>query len=211
MIFKKKRNINKFVKYLILSDLAFYTGYGFFSPILSIFIVQRIQGGDAFVAGAAAAVYWILKSLLDFPIGMLLDDHDGEKDDYLVMTAGTLIAALVPFGYIFAYMPWHIYFFQIFLAIGMSMALCGWRAIFTKHIDRGKEATEWGIDSSFAGIGMGVSGLITGTVVVCFGFTMAFILAGVFGLVSVVVLSFLRKEISGSRKTKHPNIKDVIS
>ena len=77
-----KFKINRVIKYLILSDLAFWSGWGLFNPVFAIFIIEKIQGGNAFVVGAAVAVYWITKSLLRIPIGIFLDSLTGEKDDY---------------------------------------------------------------------------------------------------------------------------------
>ena len=48
--------INRIAKYLILSDLVFYAGWGLITPIFAIFIVQKIQGGDALVAGLSSAI-----------------------------------------------------------------------------------------------------------------------------------------------------------
>jgi predicted MFS family arabinose efflux permease len=219
--------INKIVKYLILSDIAFFTGWGLITPIFPIFIVDKIQGGSTLVVGIASAIYWIVKSLLEFPVGTLLDKYAGEKDDYLFLVAGFFIASLVPFGYVFAIYPWHIYLLQFFYALGMAMAISGWRAIFTKNIDKGKEASEWSLDNSLLGIGTGLAGVASGFIVLNFGFTNSFIFAGLLGLIGVLVLLCLRKEMRISvkgvhanimdffnnkkRKQIHPNIKDVIN
>lgn len=220
--------INKIIKYLILSDIAFFTGWGLITPIFPIFIVDKIIGGTALVVGIASAIYWITKAFLEFPIGTLLDKYAGEKDDYVVLISGFFIASLIPFGYIFAIYPYHIYLLQFFYAIGMAMAIAGWRGIFTRNIDKGKEATEWSLDSSLIGFGMGIAGIISGYIVLNFGFITSFIFAGTFGMISILIIFSLRKEMKVSargvsiniidflkdrRKTKHihPNIKDIIN
>lgn len=190
-----KLKINRIVKYLVLSDLVFWAGWGLISPVFAIFIVDKIEGGSAFVAGMAAAIYWILKSLLRIPIGIFLDNRPSEKDDYWFLTVGLFIAALIPFGFIFARFPWHIYLLQAVYAIAMAMSLAGWSAIFTRHIDKGKEATEWGLDATSVGIGIGVSGAIGGWAVTQFGFTPVFILVGILGLIGAILLLALRNEI----------------
>jgi len=192
-----KPKVNPIIKYLILSDLSFWTGWGLINPVFAIFIVDKIQGGSPFVAGMAAAIYWILKSMLRVPIGMFLDNLHGEKDDYLFLVLGLFIAALIPFGYLLAFLPWHIYLLQAIYAVGMAMTLSGWQAIFTRHIDKGKEATEWGLDATFLGFGVGISGAIGGWTVTKFGFTPVFITVGVFGIIGVIILLGLRNEIKG--------------
>ena len=189
--------INRIVKYLILSDLAFYAGWGLISPIFAIFIVEKIVGGNVLVAGLSSAVYLILIALLRVPMGIFLDSKPGERDDYWFLTVGLFIAALIPFGFIFSRFPWHIYLLQAIHAIGMAMSLSAWPAIFTRHIDKGKESTEWGLDATSVGLGAGISGAIGGWAVTKFGFNPVFIAVGIIGLIGAFLLLFLRKEIRG--------------
>lgn len=191
MIFK----VNRIIRYLIWSDLIFWTGWGLVNPIFAIFIVEKIEGGSAVVAGIASAIYWILKSLFRIPISIFLDILPGEKDDYWFLVLGFFLAGLVSFGYIFAFKPLHIYLLQVFFALALAMALSGWSAIFTRHIDKGWEATEWGMDATLVGLGIGISGGIGGMVAMRFGFVPIFITVGIFGLVSSFLLLFLKNEI----------------
>ncbi|MFZ3054583.1 MAG: MFS transporter [Minisyncoccales bacterium] len=202
--------VNKIVKYLILADIAFWTGWGLITPIFAIFIVDKVVGGNALVVGIATAVYWLLRSMLVFPFGVMLDKYKGERDDYLFMVIGNLIIAITLFGYVFATLPWHVYLFQGFCGIGMAMSLAGWRAIFTKNIDKGREATEWSLDDTMLSIGTAAAGVMAGWMVLEFGYDATFISAGILGLLSVIVLLRLRKEIQGVfDKNFHANIKDI--
>ena len=203
--------INKIVKYLILSDIAFFTGWGLITPIFPIFIIDKIQGGTVLVVGIASAIYWIVKALLEFPVGTLLDRYAGEKDDFLFLISGFFIASIVPFGFVFAMYPWHIYLLQFFYAVGMAMAISGWRAIFTKNIDKGKEASEWSLDDSLLGFGTGVAGIFSGYMVLNFGFISSFIVAGTLGLMGVLIIFLLRKEMQVSARGIHANIMDFFN
>ncbi|PIR02156.1 MAG: hypothetical protein COX88_02105 [Candidatus Nealsonbacteria bacterium CG_4_10_14_0_2_um_filter_35_20] len=208
---RMKIQINKIVKYLVLSDLVFWAGWGLITPVFAIFIVDRIQGGTAFVVGIASAIYWILKSILRIPIGMFLDKTIGERDDYWFLTVGLFMAAFVPFGYAIATLPWHIYMLQVFYAIGMAMSLSGWTAIFTRHIDKGKEATEWGIDATSVGLGAGISAAIGGWAVTQFGFALVLIAVGILGLIGASILFLLRDEIKGVfDHGLHFSLKDIL-
>ena len=202
--------IKKIVKYLILTDIAFWTGWGLVSPVFAIFIVDRIVGGTALTVGIATAIYWFLRSLLVYPFGLILDKYKGERDDYLFLVAGNFIAVLVLFGYIFANYPWHIYLLQVFYGIGMAMSLGGWRAIFTRNIDKGKEATEWALDDTLLSLGVAAAGIFSGLIVTKLGYTFNFLFAGIFGLVSIFLLLCLRKEIEGVfNRSFRSNIKDI--
>jgi MFS family permease len=190
-------NINKIIKYLILSDISFWSAWGLVNPIFAIFIVDNIQGGSVFVVGVAVSIYWILKSLLVIPIGVFLDSLPSEKDDYLFMVLGLFIASLVPLGYLVAKVPWHIYLLQAIYGISIAISVSGWRAIFTRHIDEGREATEWSMDDAAYGSGIGISGVIGGWAVSSFGFNPVFVGAGIMGLIATFILLGLKNEIKG--------------
>lgn len=192
-----KLEINRIIKYLILSDLIFWAGWGLITPVFAIFITEKIEGGSAFVVGIAAAIYLILESVLRLPIGIFLDSRPGEKEDYLFLVFGLFLAGLVPFGFIFSNLSWHIYLLQAIQAIAVAMALSGWSAIFTRHIDKGKEATEWGLDGTSVSLGMGISGAVGGWAVTKFGFEPVFILVGIFGIIGAFLLLPLKNEIEG--------------
>ena len=188
--------VNKVIKTLILSDLIFWSGWGLISPIFAIFVIEKIQGGTVAVVGVATAIYWILKSLLRIPIGLFLDGHNGEEDDFWFLFFGLIITSLVPFGYLMASLPWHIYLLQVLFAVGMAMALAGVSAIFTRHIDKGKEATEWGLDATSVGLGIGVAGALGGLIAASFGFNILFVLVGILGIISALALIPILKLLS---------------
>lgn len=187
--------ISRVIKYLILGDLIFFAGLGLISPIFAIFIVEKIRGGTAFVAGMASAIYLILSSLLRFPFGMFLDKIKGEIDDYWFVVLGFLISALVPIGYIYSSLPWHIYVLEACYGIGMAMNLSGWYAMFTRHIDKGMEATEWGIEAIAFGVGSGITGAIGGYAVTKFGFNPVFVTVSVMGLLGTILLLRIKNEV----------------
>jgi predicted MFS family arabinose efflux permease len=194
--------VNQVIKYLILADLIFWSGWGLLSPIFAVFVIKNIEGGSLSVIGLASGIYWILKSLLRIPIGIFLDSRRGEEDDFWFLFFGLVLSSLVPFGYLMAKCPWHIYLLQSLQAFGMAMALSGWTAIFTRHIDQGKEATEWGLDATFVGLGIGISGILGGMIAQIFGFKTVFVLVGISGLLAASLLFGILKKISPSSLKK---------
>jgi len=191
-----KLSINRIIKYLILSDLIFYAGWGLINPIFAIFIVEKIQGGDLIVIGTATSIYWITMSLVRIPLGMFLDKRRGEKDDYAFTVLGLLLAALIPFGYLYITLPWHLYVLQVIYACSMAMSLAGWSAIFTRNIDKGHEATEWSLSATGYSLGTGVAGIIGGYTVEKFGFNPTFIGVGILGLIGVILLLVIKQDVT---------------
>jgi len=94
-------------------------------------------------------------------------------------------------------LPWHIYLLEVILGSSIAMSCAGWAGIFTRHIDKGKESTEWGLDATGVTFGAGVAGAIGGWAVSRFGFNPVFITVGIFGLIGVVLLLFLKNDIKG--------------
>ncbi len=192
--------INKIIKFLIISDFFLNSGWGLMGPVFAIFIVQNITVGSfseaAKVAGFASLFFWIVKSILQIPIGNYLDKNRGEKDDFWFMVVGTFMMGIVPIGYLFSSQPWHIYVLQIFYAVAAAINLPSWSAIFTRHIDKGREAMEWSTHSTFLGIAAGISGGIGGVAVASFGFNMVFIFVSVFTIISGFLLLIIKDDIS---------------
>ena len=194
------RSINKIVRVLIVSDILLITGLGFTSPIFAIFINQRITMEGpmeaAKIAGFSMAVYWGIKSLLEIPIGKYLDKNHGEKDDIIFAMIGNSLAAVSVLLYIFCSLPWHIYLLQGVYSVAMAMNIPAWTALFTRHIDKGKEAFEWATRSTFIGIGAGISGALGGIIVSKVGFDFLFVIVSVFCLFSSFVLFTILKIVS---------------
>lgn len=191
--------INKVIKTLVASDLFLNLGWGLLSPIFAIFILEKISNNGAIqaaeIAGLAALFYWIPKSFFEIPVALFLDKTHGEKDDFWFMFVGMLIISAVPIGYIFASMPWHIYICQAVYAAGMSMVLPSWLAIFTRHIDKGKEAFEWSLETTAIGTGAGIAGGLSGVVMGAFGFETLFMLVSGFTFFSTIMLLLIRTNI----------------
>ncbi len=201
--------INKVIKTLIYSDIVLNSAFGFVSPIFAVFITDQISGGNVKVVGFAAAIYWMVKSPLQIPIAKWLDKNHGERDDFWFMIIGTLIFGVVPFGYIWSTLPWHIYILQILQAVGMAMVVPSWSAIFTRHIDKGKEAFEWSVRSTSLGIGIGITGALGGIFVSRFGFQSLFALVGILAVIATLLLLIIKKDLY--RRPKGPLPKPQIS
>ena len=209
------KSINKVIKVMIASDVALLTGLGFITPIFAIFITQSITFGDtgeaAKVAGFAMSVYWGVKSLLTIPFGKFLDRNYEEKDDLYFAVIGNILAAGAVFGYIFSSLPWHIYTLQGLYSLGMAMNIPGWTAIFTRHIDKGKEAFEWATRSTLIGIGAAASGALGGMIAAKFGFNVLFIGVGIFVLASALLPFLIYKQLVPRDKApKVPETKEVL-
>lgn len=189
------KDINKVIKILITSDFLLQSGWGLIGPIFAIFLTKQIKGGDLRMVGFVAATYWITKSIIQPFIATSFDKNHGEKDDFKFLIGGMYLANLVPLGYIFSSQPWHIFTLEFIRAIAMACVVPTWSAIFTRHIDRGREAFSWSMESTGIGFAAGFAGAIGAYLASVFGFKIVFILVSFFGLLSSSSLLLIRKLI----------------
>jgi len=193
------RGVNKVMRAYIYWDLMVSSAWGLLGPVFAIFLLEKIAIGNvaegAKIAGFATLFYWMTKAIVQMPISSYLDKNHGEIDDFWFYVVGTAITGLVPFGFLFAVLPWHIYVLQVIHAIGMSMVIPASYAIFIRHVDKGKEAYESGLDSTLFGVGAGITGAIGGILAGYIGFSLIFILTGLFTLSSVFLLFPVRKNM----------------
>lgn len=187
--------VNRIIRYLLFSDFIFWSAWGLVAPIFAIFIIQDIRGGNEFVVGISTAIYSALSTLLRIPMGLFLDNQPHERSDLSFAIIGLCVASLSSLGFAYAALPWHIYALQAVHALGMSMNLSGWTALYTRHIDKGKESTEWGISAVSVGVGAAATAIVGGWLAAEYGFDLIFKLVGILGFAGAAVLLFIRREI----------------
>lgn len=194
-------SFNKIISTLIFTDIAIFTGWGLIAPIFSVFILKNIEGGDVQVAGFAAGIYFLVRSVAQIPIGRYLDKNRGEEDDFWFMVAGAAVGIVIPMGYLLASAPWHIYALQAVYALGAAMYSPPWGGIFTRHMDKGKEARVWSVETSAIGLGAGIAGIVGGTIAETVGFHALFIFVSLMNAVGVVGYFFIRDSLAPKGKT----------
>ena len=187
--------INKVIRILIASDFLLQSGWGLIGPIFAIFLTKQIQGGSLEMVGFIAATYWVTKSIVQPFIANFLDMKRGEKDDFHFLVRGMYIANLIPLGYAFSTQPWHIFTLEFIRGLAMACVVPSWAAIFTRHIDRGREAFSWSIESTGIGFAAGLAGAFGGVLVGILGFKAVFTLVSFFGLISSSILLLIRHRI----------------
>lgn len=139
------RNINPVVRFLIISDTIIIGAAGLLGPIFALFIEDFIQGGNAAVAGLSVSIFLFTKSVFQIPIAHFIDRVRGEKDDFWLMFICTILTAVIPLLYLVIHTPSQIYLVQFILGLFTAFTFPTYMAIFTRHIDKEKEGTEWGV------------------------------------------------------------------
>lgn len=180
--------VNKVVGYFIVADLILFSGWGLVSPIFSVFIVENIVSATLVNVGIGASIYWIVKSLVQLPLGHFLDAEENEKTSLYILLAGLLLTASSAFAFIFISKVWHLYAAQFIHGLGMAFYVVSWYGIFSHHLDKNKAAFEWAMNSSSLGLASGVMALVGGYVAASFGFAYVFAAAGILSALAAAVV-----------------------
>lgn len=178
--------INHVIKTLVISDFFINAGFGVFAPIFAVFVTKQIPEGSLQVIGFAAALTQIFKVTLQIPIAKYLDRNHGEYDDFYSIVMGSFLISMVPFLYLFASSPVHIYINSAIYGIGLAFLVPPWYAIFTRHIDKMKENIEWSMDSVAIGIASAGTAALGGVLATKLGFQAVFILGGLLAIFGAV-------------------------
>lgn len=195
----KHYRVNLIIKILIISDFLIIGSYQLFSPIFAIFITDKIDG-DIKTVGFASAIYLVSKSLSEIPVGVYIDRTKSEKDDLWATIMGTLITAVVIFAYIFINSVTQLYILQIILGFGTAVSFPGWYSIFTRHIDKGKEAFEWSLYDVLLGLGMAGSAAVGGVIATAYGFDVLYTCVGILTIMGALLLLLIRNKVFISAK-----------
>src|SRR3989344_1077186 len=89
--------VNKVVKFMVFSDLLLFVGWGFISPIFSIFVLEKIAGATLLTVGVSSAVYWVARAVVQPFVAKQLDKRKGERDDYFTLLGSLVCAGLAAF------------------------------------------------------------------------------------------------------------------
>lgn len=164
-------NLSPTIRFLTASDAILTAALGLFGPIFAILIANQIQTNNALeVIGIGTSIFLFTRSLGQIPLAIIIDKIKGEKDDFWVLLTGSLIYVLVPLLYLIISEPWHLFTVQFIYGTGAAMTFPTWNAIFTRHIDKGKEGLEWGIYQTINDLAGAVAAPIGGFVASIYGF-----------------------------------------
>ena len=191
---EKILKLNKVIRKFIISDLILFSGWGFISPLMSIFIVQEI-GGNLINVGVSVAIYWFVRSIIELPLANKLDKTRGEKDDFYALISGLFVIAVSAFCFTVVSNINQLYLFQLLEGIGFAMYASSWSGIFSRHLDKDRIAFSWSADHIAVGIASALGGILGGVSATLLGFRFIFIFGGILSLISAIIMLSIPKII----------------
>lgn len=186
--------LNAIVKAFIISETIFWSAWNLITPILAVFATNNIKGGSVEKAASAVSVYLITRVIFELIVGKYLSTI-GISKKFVITVFGMLIITLAFIGLVFTNNVWQFYLFYTIIGVGMGIAAPGKNSLFSTHLDKHKEASEWSIYDASVFIGMAFSAALGGFIAKIYGFPTLFLLAAILNFISTVpYLLYIKKK-----------------
>lgn len=176
---------NPVVKAFIISESFLWSAYNFVVPIFAIFVVNNIQGGNVQIAASAFSVYLIVRVIVELVICRYLSGTS-EKKRFQVTIIGMVFLSLSYLGFALSHTVAPLFIFYGITGLGLGIASPAKNSIFTTHLDKNKEPTEWGIYDAVTFLGMAVAAALGGFIANQYGFPPLFFLASIVNLIGII-------------------------
>lgn len=124
---------------MLLLEAFFMLSGSLLTPIYAIF-VQNV-GGDILDAGIASFAFMVSTGTLVFFLSRLENKFKHQERLYLL---GYVLSAIGYTFYLFVTNKFELFAVQVFLGISYALYLPVRDALYTRFLDKGKEALEWG-------------------------------------------------------------------
>ena len=177
--------MNPLVEAFILSETFLWSAWYFVIPILAIFVVKNVKGGDIEIAAFAFSFYLVVRIIIEVISARFLD-KSSENLKFWATFIGILLTSISYIGFAFSNSVNFLFISYAVMGVGLGIASPAKNALFVTHIDKNKEPTEWSIYDAVTFLGMAVSTAVGGFVATHYGFEVLFISASFFTLLSII-------------------------
>jgi len=189
---------NIFVKSVITSETIFWASQNLFGPIFAIFVTNEISGGNIETAATAISIYWVVRILLEL-FSTIFFNKPKESIRLLLVIIGFLICGIAQLFFIKADSMLSILIIYSFIGVGIGLASPQRNALFSSHIDKNQETTEWGAYDIIVFTGIALSTTLGGFIATQYGFKTLFLVSGILCLVSIIPYILLLIKLIASK------------
>jgi len=180
--------MKKGLKILLTAEALINLSGGFFGPIYAIF-VQQI-GGNILDAGGAYSIYLLAAGILVFLISRW-EDHIKHKENLVI--AGYGLTCLGFIGYLFVQNPIHLFIVQAILGLALAVNAPAYDALYSKFLDKGKFASEWGLHETQYYLVTAIGALIGAFIADIYGFRRLFMTMAAVSFIGFLISLKLKK------------------
>ncbi len=183
------------LKVLLFAEACFTIAAGMLGPIYAVFVDEI--GGNLLDASSAWAVFMLTMGIIVFLIGRW-EDRLKHKERIIIL--GYAIRALGYLGYVFVYNQPSLLVVQFILGLGGALNIPAYDSMYTRFLDKGKEASEWADWEAMYYIMTAFAAIFGGIVASVFGFRSLFVIMFIFSLIgmfSSIKLMYLYRKVLG--------------
>ncbi|MBI2613878.1 MAG: MFS transporter [Candidatus Levybacteria bacterium] len=178
-------HMNGVVKAFIISEIFLWSSWNAIIPIFAIFAATKIPGGSTEIAASSFSCYLIVRVIFELISGRYLSKSK-EMKKFIISIAGIILISIGYLGFAMTTSVTSIFIFYSVIGMGLGIATPAKNSLFSMHLDKNKEVTEWSIYDGFVFMGMAMSATIGGFVASSYGFTFLFYLAATTNLLSII-------------------------
>ncbi len=171
---------------LIVAEAFFLLAGGMFGPIYAVF-VERI-GGDLLTAGTAYATFAIVAGVLIVLISRW-EDRFKHQEKFIIL--GYALSCIGFLGYLLIQSPIHLFMVQVIFGLGEAVNSPAWSSVYSKSLDKGKFASEWGLYSAMKYIIIAVAATFGGFLANIYGFQFIFKIMLMISIAGLIISAFL--------------------
>jgi MFS family permease len=178
-------HINAVVRAFIISEIFLWSSWNAIIPIFAIFAATKIPGGNTEIAASSFSAYLIVRVIFELISGKYLSkSNDAQK--FAMSILGIVLVSVGYVGFALTKNVSSLFIFYGVIGMGLGIASPAKNCLFSSHLDKDKEVTEWSIYDGFVFMGMAMSATIGGFIANRYGFTFLFYLVAVTNLLSII-------------------------
>lgn len=177
-------HINNTVRAFIVSESFFWSSWNFVAPIFAIF-ATTIKGGNVEIAASAFSIHLVSRIITELISGKY-SSRARLLSKYFVVIIGILLLSFSYLGLAFSKNLIGLFGFIILAGVGFGIANPAKMSLFSTHLDKNKEAYEWGVYDATVFFGMALAAALGGFIAHQYGFSFLFILSTIVNLISII-------------------------
>ena len=173
------------VKAFIISELFLWSSWYAIIPIFGVFVVKDVPGGNIELAASGYSVYLVSRVIFELVCGKTFSNSSEHKKLY-VSIFGLILAGLGTLAFALTKSLALIFIAFGIIGLGIGIASPVKNSLFSTHLDKNKETTEWGIYDAVVYICIALSTALGGFIAAGYGFQIFFVIAGIWMLLGVL-------------------------
>lgn len=180
-----QNHINGLVKSFIASEVLVWSAWNSAMSIIAVFATNHIKGGDVVIASTAVSGHLLVRVAVELFTGKVLAKLN-ESRKFIVVIFGIILISVAYLGFSFGRSITSFFLFYALAGFGLGIASPLKNSLFSTHLDKNKEAMEWGIYDALVFLGIAAAVAIGGVIAKTYGFTLLFWLAAIVNLAGTI-------------------------